>query len=156
MWFPGYHGDVGGGNPRKQSGQSQYPLCWMIDEAAKCGLHFNTRTVNTVALGEPYSANSTYLYPEPSIQAPLHSSKRTAWAALEWLPKLTRYREDESRKGFVGLYIPKWEPRAIPENAHIHESTFQRKAKEGSIYDPKNLPNNYTTVPSLSGRFQNW
>ena len=105
VWFPGYHGDVGGGHPRGQSGQSQYPLCWMIDEASKCGLHFNTRTVNTVALGDPYNDRSTYLYPKPSTEAPLHSSKRTPWAALEWMPKLTRYREDESRGSFAGLYL---------------------------------------------------
>jgi len=38
-WFPGGHGDVGGGC--MQSGLSDGSLKWMMDEAAQCGLSFN-------------------------------------------------------------------------------------------------------------------
>jgi uncharacterized protein (DUF2235 family) len=36
VWFPGVHGDVGGGYA--QTGLSDLALAWMLDEAAACGL----------------------------------------------------------------------------------------------------------------------
>lgn len=35
VWFPGFHGDVGGGNKKDNSGISQFSLCWMIKESMK-------------------------------------------------------------------------------------------------------------------------
>ncbi|MFK0088559.1 DUF2235 domain-containing protein [Pseudomonas sp. NPDC090755] len=40
LWFPGVHSDVGGGY--RENGLADGALRWMIDEAAKCGLQFNT------------------------------------------------------------------------------------------------------------------
>ncbi len=51
VWFAGAHGDIGGGYPEKESGLSKYPLLWMIDEAVKCGLAVDRRTVNQLAWG---------------------------------------------------------------------------------------------------------
>lgn len=38
VWFPGAHGDVGGGYPDDESGLSTGALCWMAHEAAEEGL----------------------------------------------------------------------------------------------------------------------
>jgi uncharacterized protein (DUF2235 family) len=38
VWFPGCHGDVGGGYPEEQSGLSKIALDWMIAEAVANGL----------------------------------------------------------------------------------------------------------------------
>ncbi|CAM2192054.1 Tle1 phospholipase domain-containing protein [Paraburkholderia kururiensis] len=38
VWFPGAHGDVGGGYPDDESGLSTDALCWMAHEAAEEGL----------------------------------------------------------------------------------------------------------------------
>ncbi|VVO61645.1 DUF2235 domain-containing protein [Pseudomonas fluorescens] len=40
LWFPGVHSDVGGGY--HESGLADGALKWMIEEASKCGLQFNT------------------------------------------------------------------------------------------------------------------
>jgi uncharacterized protein (DUF2235 family) len=46
VWFAGVHADIGGGYPEIQSALSKYPLLWMIEEAVKCGLKVDRRTVN--------------------------------------------------------------------------------------------------------------
>ncbi|UGB38041.1 DUF2235 domain-containing protein [Frateuria soli] len=42
VWFPGVHGDVGGGYA--QTGLSDIALAWMLDEAAACGLRLRGNT----------------------------------------------------------------------------------------------------------------
>ena len=61
VWFAGVHSDIGGGYPEKESGLSKYPLLWMIDEAVKCGLEVDTRTVNALAWGRQRK-NSPFKY----------------------------------------------------------------------------------------------
>jgi uncharacterized protein (DUF2235 family) len=52
VWFPGMHADVGGGYP--DDGLSLVPLCWMIDEADKKGLRFESVIVDEYrALASP-------------------------------------------------------------------------------------------------------
>lgn len=147
VWFAGYHGDVGGGNPREASGASQYPLCWMIKEAMVNHLRFNPRTVDYVAQGIPYGATTEYMYPKPDPQAKLHSSRRSAWALLEVFPKLARFRETGAKKkrpALLGLYLPLWEKRTIPEGAKIHQSAIDRMSN--SVYRPANFPDRYVTI----------
>jgi len=47
----------------------------------------------------------------------------------------------DPRSGFGKVYIK--EKRSIAENSRIHISVFNRKDDEDSLYDPKNLPNDY-------------
>jgi uncharacterized protein (DUF2235 family) len=42
VWFPGVHGDVGGGYA--QAGLSDIALAWMLDEASACGLRLRPNT----------------------------------------------------------------------------------------------------------------
>ena len=43
VWFPGVHGDVGGGYP--EDGLANGPLQWMIAKAAACGLAFRQERI---------------------------------------------------------------------------------------------------------------
>src|SRR5882762_8803958 len=86
-WFAGVHSDIGGGYPEKQSGLSKFPLLWMIEEAIKCGLQVDTRTVNTLAWGRRRK-NSPFSYVAPDVEASLHNSLHGAWWLLEFVPKL--------------------------------------------------------------------
>lgn len=158
VWFAGHHGDVGGGNLRKDSGLSQYPLCWMIKQAMSFGLRFNTRMINYVALGVPYTKTTEHHYPEPDTNAPVHGSRKSPWALLEYLPKLTRYREWKGkgmRWSIAGMYLPNWEPRSIPEGAFIHESVLQR-VKNVDAYRPTNLPQQHSLVEHPKGESAKW
>jgi hypothetical protein len=145
VWFAGVHSDIGGGYPEKQSGLSKYPLLWMIEEAIKCGLAVDTRTVNTLAWGRQRK-NSPFHYVAPDVEASLHHSLHGVWWLLEFVPKLARYREWPDREVHLGFYIPDAEPRPIPEDAVIHESVVKRMDAIGS-YRPVNLPTRFQTWP---------
>jgi hypothetical protein len=47
---------------------------------------------------------------------------------------------------FLGWYLPRGEPRPIPEGAIIHQSVVDRMAEVPS-YRPINIPFSYTTEP---------
>jgi uncharacterized protein (DUF2235 family) len=146
VWFAGVHSDIGGGYPEKDSGLSKYPLLWMIEEAVKCGLAVDRRTVNQLAWGKPRKG-SPFSYVAPNFKAMLHNSLNAAWWILEFIPKLAKYREWPARKVYFGFYIPDAEPRPIPEDAFIHASVVERMADAACGYHPVNLPARYQTIP---------
>lgn len=145
VWFAGVHSDIGGGYPEKQSGLSKYPLLWMIDEAVKCGLAVDTRSVNTLAWGRQRK-NSPFHYVAPDAAAKLHQSLHGAWWIMEFVPKAAKYREWPERRTHLGFYIPDAEPRLIPEDALIHQSVVARM-EAVKDYRPVNLPARYQTFP---------
>ena len=145
VWFAGVHADIGGGYPEKESGLSKYPLLWMIDEAARCGLQVNQATVNQLAWGVQRKG-SPYSYVVPDVRGDLHTSLSGAWWLLEYLPKSVKYREWPERKAYFGWYIPDGEPRFIPDGATIHESALQRMDGMPG-YRPVNLPKQFEKYP---------
>jgi uncharacterized protein (DUF2235 family) len=158
VWFAGVHADIGGGYPEKQSALSKYPLLWMIEEAVKCGLRVDRRTVNQLGWGRqrknsPFSYVKPGLLPDPdhpeSAAWQPHDSMNAAWRALEYFPKADKYKEWPNRKSVLGRYIPDAEPRLIPEDALIHESAIEKIAKDPN-YKPVNIPGKYRTIPMLT------
>jgi uncharacterized protein (DUF2235 family) len=149
VWFAGVHADIGGGYPESESGLSKYPLLWMIEEAVKCGLAVDRRTVNHLAWGRPRKG-SPFSYVAPDFTAELHDSMSANWRLLESFPKSDRYKEWPQRRSLFGYYIPDAEPRAIPDNAFVHESVVRRIAAVPT-YVPVNMPSQFETVPMLSG-----
>jgi uncharacterized protein (DUF2235 family) len=147
VWFAGVHGDIGGGYPEKDSGLSKYPLLWMIEEAVKCGLAVNRATVNQLAWGRQRQG-SPFSYVAPDFMSPAHDSMSAGWRLLEYFPKADKYKEWKARKSYLGHYIPDAEPRAIPEDAFIHESV-ERKIKQDPNYRPVNIPARYQVIPML-------
>jgi uncharacterized protein (DUF2235 family) len=142
VWFAGVHADVGGGYAETESGLSKFPLHWMIEEAHGKGLLINRAMVNHLALGHPRKG-SRHIYVAPDAAAQLHDSMTTGWRFLEWLPKQTRWREWTKRISILGWYLPRSEPRLIPEEAVIHRSVLERMQRV-SAYQPINLPERYS------------
>ena len=70
VWFEGAHSDVGGGYP--DTGLSDTALLWMVTEANRCGLVFDTRLLSTY-LGSGSSAvrhdSLTVLYRGLNLQS---------------------------------------------------------------------------------------
>ncbi|MBI1206460.1 MAG: hypothetical protein GC191_04130 [Azospirillum sp.] len=81
VWFPGDHGDVGGGHPEPESGLSKIALKWMLDEAAAAGLALDDAKVARM-LGQ---TGDRYARPDP--QAPAHDPMTPWWRLLEYVPK---------------------------------------------------------------------
>jgi uncharacterized protein (DUF2235 family) len=149
VWFAGVHADIGGGYPEKQSGLSKYPLIWMIEEAVKCGLAVNPRTVNQLAWGVQRKG-SPFSYVAPDVAGDVHTSLSGAWWIVEYLPKADKYKEWPARQSQFGFYIPDAEPRFIPDGALIHDSVLKRMAAVPE-YRPINLPARYDTAPMPLG-----
>jgi uncharacterized protein (DUF2235 family) len=144
VWFAGVHADIGGGYPEMESALSKYPLIWMIEEAAKCGLSFNPQTVTQLAWG--IQKNGPFRRVAPDVLGIVHESMTPAWRVLEYLPKNEKYKEWPERQSNFGFYIPDAEPRLIPEGAILHESVVKRMHALAS-YRPINLPKRYGMFP---------
>lgn len=141
VWFAGVHADIGGGYPEEQSGASKFPLIWMLEQVKAAGLHVNQALIDHLAWGMPLPPR-THHYVPPSAIAPLHNSLTAAWEILEWIPKSDKWKEWPKRKSFLGFYLPRGEPRPIPEGATIHRSVLERMDKD-TTYRPINLPKTY-------------
>jgi len=138
-WFAGCHSDIGGGYKRKESGLSQYPLIWMIEEAKKTELLVSDRMAKYVTGVKPWSSTTKHIYPKPDPKAKLHNSLNFVWWLLELFPKRTSRREWPKRFSFLGLYIPMAEPRFIPPDAKLDPSV-EKRLKACPDYKPVNLP----------------
>lgn len=141
VWFAGCHADIGGGYPEAESGLSKYPLRWMIQQARAQGLKCNTAMINHLVEGKPRKG-STHVYAKPDPAAMLHVSMTGAWRVLEWLPKREKRREWPGRRSRFGFYLPRAEPRLIPEGARLHASVLERKDLLPA-YRPENLPQSF-------------
>jgi uncharacterized protein (DUF2235 family) len=144
VWFSGVHADVGGGYPEVESGLSKFPLDWMVEEAKRAGLRINTAMRNHLVRGqERKGGRNTYVPPDPN--GCLHDSMTVGWRPLEWLPKSASLKESPDRQAFAGLYLPRGEPRVIPDGARIHHSVIARR-KSDEKYRPPNFP---STLPHV-------
>ena len=162
VWFAGVHADIGGGYPELQSALSKYPLLWMIEEAVKCGLKVDRRTVNQLGWGRkrknsPFDYVKPGFLPDPrnpeSVAWQPHNSMNAGWRVLEYVPKKDTYKEWPARKSTLGFYIPDAEPRVIPEDALIHESAIEKIAQDPN-YKPVNIPRKYQTIPMLTAAIE--
>jgi hypothetical protein len=113
----------------------------MIEQAHAKGLVVNRAMVNHLVLGRPRSGSSHFYVP-PDPAAELHVSLTAGWMILEWIPKRVKWREWTDRAGFLEWYLPRSEPRLIPDGAIIHRSVLDR-IKTVSTYRPINLPKIY-------------
>lgn len=144
VWFAGDHSDIGGGHPEMESQPSKFPLLWMAQQAEDHGLRLDQAMTAHLALGVPLpDGRAVYVAPDP--KAPLHDSMRGFWKVFEWLPKGARWRRYPAVAGRSGLYLPRAEPRAIPEGAILHGSVVDRVTN--TTYAPVNLPKSYSVEP---------
>ena len=157
VWFAGVHSDVGGGYPEDESSLSKYPLLWMIEQARLRpgpgapgeGLAFDEEKVDRLARGiNPPKAEDKYVPPDPL--GTLHQSLTGPWWLLEPLPKYYTLKEWPRRFVFFDFYLPKAEPRPIPNRPwpgpvdpfFIHSSAIARIGGRAD-YRPVNLPAHY-------------
>ena len=85
VWFPGGHGDVGGGFEESESGLSKVPLAWMYDQAEAHGLQLCRERVDKYLGGSNRPGRTQYAAPDPC--GPMHDSVKGLWWALEFIPR---------------------------------------------------------------------
>ena len=141
VWFAGVHSDIGGGYSESESGAAKFPLLWMVDEARAQGLAFRETLVKRLVMGQNpknVETGSKRDYSAPDAEAPLHDSLRGPWKILEYLPKRKKWHDNPEENGSAGIYLPRAEPRYIPDGSTIHPSVYARIHAGG--YSPPNLP----------------
>jgi hypothetical protein len=142
VWFPGVHGDVGGGYEETESGLAKVALHWMIEQTRHTGLLYDQKVIDLLVMG---TGGGDYIGPD--AHGIKHNSMSKLWSILEFIP---RRQPALSRKTSIGGWqIPWFEPRFPPEGSRIHQSVFDRiTAGEAS---PHNLPNDYEREPWSNG-----
>ena len=143
VWFAGVHADIGGGYPEKESGLSKYPLLWMIDEAAKCGLT-STRAPSTSSPGAFSARAARFPMSCPTCAAPAQFAAG-AWWLLEYVPKSAKYREWPERQVHFGITFRTANRASFP----TARSSTNPRAAHGcdAEYRPVNLPKQFEKFP---------
>ncbi|MCB1310860.1 MAG: DUF2235 domain-containing protein [Sedimentitalea sp.] len=176
-WFPGYHSDIGGSQPEAASGIGKIALLWMLDALAQSerdadredaasrppepgtrrrrggtGLALKQRYRRGFLEGENRSATTPdgQHYARPDPMATLHDSMSPFWLPLEFFPKTVMRREwRPGRPALLWWYLPRCEPRRIPEGHSIDPSVFARMRgwrfyRPVNVTPPKDLPPDQT------------
>jgi uncharacterized protein (DUF2235 family) len=126
LWFPGVHGDVGGGYPEKDGGLWRMAFEWLLGEARTAGLLVDPERLEAVLHRTPP--------PQRPWTEPQHESLTLLWWPAEFFPKL-RWRAQ------LGMRVPELglgRHRYIQDNALLHQSTLRRI--RDTSYAPPNLP----------------
>jgi uncharacterized protein (DUF2235 family) len=116
VWFPGVHGDVGGGYPEAESGLAKITLQWMLDEAQAAGLAVDAAKRRQI-LGED---GGPYVVPNPRAKA--HESLKGAWHLAEYVPKKHFDWKSRTEERRMNLH----RRRTIAPGSHIHIAAKQR------------------------------
>lgn len=168
IWFPGGHGDVGGGwnpAPGELWPLSHAPLVWMVQEAVRAGLQFDREKLRQHECIEDSSSSSEHATSPETSQS--HKGKRYldalhiggtkgkihdllqyghglpfrsvfSWRLLEYLPLRRMELQIDGDWKAARWPPPHGEPRDLPMNARIHVSAIQRMKSDPS-YRPSNL-----------------
>jgi uncharacterized protein (DUF2235 family) len=140
VWFNGCHSDVGGGLPEESSTLAKEALRWMIDQTGSMGVRYVARTVRSLVMGQGRATNSAgKAYVAPDGGGKIHESMTFLWALLEFLPRRKAARSH--RPAILGLAIPLFERRGIPERAILHSSVVRRI--EMGVPPVPNVPESY-------------
>lgn len=164
VWFPGCHGDIGGGWKREEGEHrmiSHVSLAWMVHEAEKAGLKFDPVKMAHLNCSIDAIDEDGQRRPHPDAEAYYHNEFHTAsttgkihdclkfgdglglggvlaWKVMEYLPfRRMDLRKDGSWKP-IRWPLPQGETRDIPDDAQIHISAINRM-KYDSKYRPGNL-----------------
>jgi hypothetical protein len=128
LWFPGVHGDVGGGYPTKDGGLWQVPFSWLLTEARNAGLLVNDERL--AKLMKP-TVEKPWLEPQ-------HESLKGLWWLAEYFPKLTWHETSKCRLPTTG----RGRHRYVHDGALLDQSTLLR-IRENSSYLTPNLSNTF-------------
>jgi uncharacterized protein (DUF2235 family) len=148
VWFTGWHGDIGGGEPEEESGLAKIALQWMLEEAGqwdpttKTGLEINQNLVNLLVLG---TAPADKPRSKPDAHARLHKSMNALWWLVEYLPLPFK----QAGKGV--WRITACQRRKVPSGALIHASVLARAEKDGG-----KLPANVPEKRGVEGEVSHW
>jgi uncharacterized protein (DUF2235 family) len=162
VWFPGQHGDVGGGwvlNPKDPWPLSHIPLVWMIKEAQLAGLEFDPEKLERFnCRDEIFEPTRTSDESKPNVYRDVlqrtmdhgivhdtltygggvSSLSTLSWRLMEYLPFRRMDLQPDGSWKPIRWPLPCGEVRDIPKGAQIHISAIHRMEIDPT-YRPGNL-----------------
>lgn len=122
VWFPGSHGDIGGGYPERDSGLSKITLEWMLREAQAEGL-ITVPEREARIMGR---AGGNYVKPDPT--ATIHNSLQSlVWRLTQLFPqKRWQRRVVDGKETWTQRRRFSTGRRYIPSGAYIHDAAYAR------------------------------
>ncbi|MCH2076452.1 MAG: DUF2235 domain-containing protein [Rhodobacteraceae bacterium] len=146
VWFAGFHGDIGGSAREDRSGLGKVTINWMVDQLKELQepLEFRRSVINkdVRGRGKPKNRKSVdgRLKQPPDYGGHIHNSMSLAWGIMEWVPKTIKRRQfPKGRKGLIWWYLPRSEPRRVPDDHPIHPAAFDRREDGRRAYRPVNI-----------------
>lgn len=134
-WFPGVHGDVGGGYPVAQGGLWQQPLRWMLEESKLAGFATDPKR-------EAQMWQHGKMVASPWLERQ-HESLTWKWWPAELFPKMQYWPLLKMSVPAVGL----GGRRYIKDGAIPHPSTLRRMRESSLGYNPPNAPGGWRDMP---------
>ena len=132
-WFPGVHGNVGGGHARGEREPELATFDWVVQGAD----FLDIDPAAAKRLTEPFRRGS--------VGPQLHESLKGLWWLAEWIPRSSLHFDKDANRWRRRWKLYRGTSRWIPEGASIHQSVFDRQETGG--YAPKNLPTKYDVEP---------
>ena len=130
VWFAGSHANVGGGYP--DNSLAHVSLCWMLEEAGKCGLKFNK-----APKADPDTEKNFRSIEDKDGR--VYDSRKGIRGYYRYAPRklieLTHMRFSSQPGDEVEIDRPK-----------IHESVFDRIFRKVHFYGPIGIPATYRIV----------
>ena len=127
VWFAGSHANVGGGYP--DDSLAYVSLCWMLDEAAHCGLKLKRKPA-----AEPDAV--LYAKSERDPDGRIYDSRKGLRGYYRYGPRNLSELCQVKRPGReVQIDVPK-----------IHESVFKRMRTSARLYASIGIPETYEVV----------
>jgi uncharacterized protein (DUF2235 family) len=129
LWFPGTHGDIGGGHPESEGGLWRVAFGWLLAEARAGGLLVDEGRLERVLKRSTAS-------PEP-WDDPQHDSLTGAWWLAEYFPKMVWNPETGRRSPDIG----RGRYRTIRDGDMLHRAALLRLRE--IEYAPPNLSESF-------------
>jgi hypothetical protein len=129
LWFPGTHGDIGGGDPESEGGLWRVAFVWMLDKARAAGLLVDDGRLERVLTRSPVPAT-------PWLD-PIHGSLTWQWWPAEFFPKMVWDPVTKTTRPDIG----RGRYRTIRDGDVLHKTTLlQIREIE---YAPPNLTESF-------------
>ena len=133
VWFPGVHGNVGGGKSAGERGPELAAFDWVMQGAGF--LDFDPETL----------LKRTSPFERGQIAPKLHESLKGLWWIAEYIPRSYLSFDPKAVRWRRKWRLYKGSARPVPEGARVHQSVFDRIDAGG--YAPKNLPTHHAVEP---------
>lgn len=133
VWFPGSHGNVGGGRPKGTRDPELAAFDWVVQGAPFLQLD----TAEADRLTKPFERGK--------VGPALYASLTGLWWLAEYIPRSFLWFDKEAVRWRRRWRLYRGAPRPIHEGARLHRSVLDRMA--AGDYAPENLPERYSVEP---------